>query len=167
MKHKLTLLFALLCASMMTWAVDQDTWIGGNDNYANQFKWYAIDDVTTPMEVVNIQSKDGYDVIFVNVGQADFDRETGIVGCEAITDAGAGVWIKISSLSLIYNDIYFKNSVGTILRGLRIYNAKGTGKSVPTLTVNQMEVTIDASTSETFAIICVAISSTFAISLES
>ena len=152
MKHRFTLLFALLCASMMTWAVDQDTWIGGNDNYANQFKWYAIDDVTTPMEVVNIQSKDGYDVIFVNVGQADFDRETGIVGCEAITDAGAGVWIKISSLSLIYNDIYFKNSVGTILRGLRIYNAKGTGKSVPTLTVNQMEVTIDASTSETFAI---------------
>ncbi len=152
MKHRFTLLFALLCASMMTWAVDQDTWIGGNDNYANQFKWYAIDDVTAPMEVINIQSKDGYDVIFVNVGRADFDRETGIVGCEAITDAGAGVWIKISSLSLIYNDIYFKNSVGTILRGLRIYNAKGTGKSVPTLTVNQMEVTIDASTSETFAI---------------
>ena len=122
---KLSFLFALLCASLMAFATAEDTWLEGNATYANQFKWFAIDGVTAPMEVVNIQSKDGFDVIFVNVGQADFDRETGIIGCEAITDAGAGVWIKISSLTKKNNEIYFKNAGGDVLRGLIIYNDKG------------------------------------------
>ena len=122
---KLSFLFALLCASLMAFATAEDTWLEGNATYANQFKWFAIDGVTAPMEVVNIQSKDGFDVIFVNVGQADFDRETGIIGCEAITDAGAGVWIKISSLTKKNNEIYFKNAGGTVLRGFIIYNDKG------------------------------------------
>ena len=122
---KLSFLFALLCVSMMAFAVAEDTWLEGNATYANQFKWFAIDGVTAPMEVINIQAKDGVDVIFVNVGQADFDRTTGIIGCEAITDDGAGVWIKISSLTKKNNEIYFKNAGGTTLRGLIIYNDKG------------------------------------------
>ena len=122
---KLFFLAALLCASVMAFATAEDTWLEGNANYANQFKWFAIDGVTAPQEVVNIQSKDANDVIYVNVGQADFDRTTGIIGCEAITDAGAGVWIKISSLTKKNNEIYFKNAGGTTLRGLMIYNELG------------------------------------------
>ena len=125
MKNRFTILFALLCASVMAFATAENTWLEGNPTYANQFKWFSIPGVTPPMEVVNIQSKDAQDVIYVNVGQADFDRTTGIIGCEAITDAGAGVWIKISSLTLKNNEIYFKNTGGTILRGLYIYNDKG------------------------------------------
>ena len=153
MRKKLTLFFALLCASMMSWAVDQDTWIGGNDNYANQFKWYAIDGTTAPMAVANIEKKDGQDVIFVNVGQADFDRENGIIGCEAFTDAGAGVWIKISSLTLMYNEIYFKHTNGTVLRALKIYNALGineTGKTTAELSItSSTTLTLDATINET------------------
>ncbi|MBO4454343.1 MAG: discoidin domain-containing protein [Paludibacteraceae bacterium] len=122
---KLFFLAALLCASVMAFATAEDTWLEGNANYANQFKWFAIDGVTAPQEVVNIQSKDANDVIYVNVGQADFDRTTGIIGCEAITDVGAGVWIKISSLTKKNNEIYFKNAGGTTLRGLMIYNELG------------------------------------------
>ena len=150
---KITFLFALLCASMMGFAINQDTWIEGNPAYANQFKWYAIDGTTAPMEVVNIQLKDGQDVIYVNVGQADFDRENGIIGCEAFTDAGAGVWIKISSLTLMYNEIYFKHTNGTVLRALMIYNALGineTGKTTAELSItSSTTLTLDATISET------------------
>ena len=109
----------------MGWAVGEDTYLtcdAGLESYANTFKWYSIENETAPQEVVSIQRKDELPIIYVNVGQADFDRSTGIIGCEAITDAGAGVWIKISSLTLRNNDIYFKNSGGTTLRALRIVN---------------------------------------------
>lgn len=145
---KLFFLTALLCASVMAFATDEDTWLEGNSTYANQFKWFSIDGVTAPMEVVNIQSKNGFDVIFVNVGQADFDRESGIVGCEAITDQGAGVWIKISSLTKKNNTIYFKNSQEATLRGLVIYNDKGETsgdeKTNPQLTIDPTTVTLSA-----------------------
>ena len=41
MRKKLTILFALLCASMMGWAVSQDTYLGcdgGLEAYANSIK---------------------------------------------------------------------------------------------------------------------------------
>ena len=155
---KLFFLTALLCASVMAFATAEDTWLEGNPTYANQFKWFSIDGVTAPMEVVNIQSKDGFDVIFVNVGQADFDREVGIIGCEAITDMGAGVWIKINSLTKKQNTILFKNSAGATLRGLIIYNEKGEAgeepeKADPQLTLNQDAVTLSADVAETFQIV--------------
>ena len=57
-KKKLTILFALLCASMMGWAVSQYIYLGcggGHEAYANSIKWYSLDNVTAPNEVVSIQ----------------------------------------------------------------------------------------------------------------
>ncbi len=125
MKKKLTLLFALLCVSVMGWAVGQNTYLAydaGLEQYANTFKWFAIEGETVPQDVVSIQNKDNVATIYVIVGDAGFDRSTGIVGCEAITDAGAGIWIKVSSLTLRNNDIYIKKTDGTKLRAFRIVN---------------------------------------------
>ena len=128
--RKLTLLFALLCASVMGWAVGQDTYLAydaGLEQYANTFKWFAIEGETVPQDVVSIQNKDNVATIYVIVGDAGFDRSTGIVGCEAITDAGAGIWIKVSSLTLRNNDIYIKKTDGTTLRAFRIVNESVSG----------------------------------------
>lgn len=125
MRKKLSLLFALLCASVMGWAVGQDTYLAydaGLEQYANTFKWFAIEGEAVPQDVVSIQNKDNVATIYVIVGDAGFDRSTGIVGCEAITDAGAGIWIKVSSLTLRNNDIYIKKTDGTKLRAFRIVN---------------------------------------------
>ena len=132
MKNKLYLLFALICASMMSWAYDENVSFPDAGPYANQFSWSSIGGVTAPMGVNSVESKNGFDCIYVNVGQADFDPSTGIVGCELAGYEGAGVWIKISSLVLEDNEIYFKNSGGTTLRGLIIHNsAAGTAPFDP------------------------------------
>lgn len=123
MKKKLTLLFALLCVSVMGWAYDENASFPDAGPYANQFSWSSIGGVTAPMGVNSVESKSGFDCIYVNVGQADFDPSTGIVGCELAGYEGAGVWIKINSLILEDNEIYFKNSGGTTLRGLIIHNS--------------------------------------------
>lgn len=78
MKHRFTLLFALLCVSMMTWAYtsNPDTWIGTTDGtYADQFKWSVIEGVNAPDDVVNIQ-KPGFAAeigIYMNFPNADFN----------------------------------------------------------------------------------------------
>ena len=120
--RKLTLLLALLCATMMGWAFEENATFPNAGTYANQFYWTSIGGVTAPMGVNSVESKSGFDCIYVNVGQADFDPATGIVGCELAGYEGAGVWIKINSLVLADNEIYFKNSGGDILRGLVIHN---------------------------------------------
>ena len=119
---KLSILFALLCVSLMGWAFDENATFPDAGTYANQFYWTSIGGVTAPMGVNSVESKSGFDCIYVNVGQADFDPSTGIVGCELAGYEGAGVWIKINSLVLADNEIYFKNSGGDILRGLVIHN---------------------------------------------
>ena len=69
-----------------------------------------------------MESREGVDVIFINVGEAGFDKSTGVVGCDAFTEEGAGVWVKISSLTKRNNEIYFKTTAGVTLRGLIIVN---------------------------------------------
>ena len=134
MRKKLTILFALLCVSMMGWAYDENASFPEAGSYANQFSWSSIGGVTPPMGVNSVESKSGFDCIYVNVGQADFDPSTGIEGCELAGYEGAGVWIKINSLILEDNEIYFKKSDGTKLRGLIIHNsAAGGGNLTPTL----------------------------------
>lgn len=123
MRKKLTLFFALLCVSVMSWAYNEKASFPDAGPYANQFSWSSIEGVTAPMGVNSVESKSGFDCIYVNVGQADFDPSTGIVGCELAGYEGAGVWIKINSLILKDNKIYFKNSGGTTLRGLIIHNS--------------------------------------------
>lgn len=119
---KLSLLFALLCASMLGWAFDENAKFPATGTYANQFYWKSIDGVTAPMGVNSVEIKEDVDVIFINVGEAGFDKSTGVVGCEAFTEEGAGVWVKIPSLTKRNNEIYFKTTAGETLRGLIIVN---------------------------------------------
>ena len=122
MRKKLTLLFALLCVSVIGWAYNENATFPDAGTYANQFYWKSIENVTPPMGVNSVESREGVDVIFINVGEAGFDKSTGVVGCDAFTEEGAGVWVKISSLTKRNNEIYFKTTAGVTLRGLIIVN---------------------------------------------
>lgn len=156
MKNKITLLLALLCVSVMSWAYDENALFPADGTYANQFYWKSIGGVTAPMGVNSVESKNGFDCIYVNVGQADFDPSTGIIGCEIADYLGAGVWIKINSLVLADNDIYFKNSGGTTLRGLTIHNKaneSGSGKASANLSLNVSTLKLNASLAQTFQIV--------------
>lgn len=141
MRKKLTILFALLCASMMSWAVSQDTYLGcdgGLEAYANSIKWYSLDGVTAPNEVVSIQ-KPGWTGlreggIYVNVGQ-DYDgvKFDGV----AVTVAdycyiqGTGGILYISKFVNKCTSVKFtKNDV--VVRGMRIQNDNGTGDACAT-----------------------------------
>ena len=125
MKHKFTLLFALLCASMMGFAINQDTWIEGNSTYANQFKWYAIEGVDAPKEVVNIQ-KPGFATeigIYMHFPSADFNAVymNGVLtanGTEYKQD-GAGIVVYLSALTSKNTEIIIKKGE-TILWGFVI-----------------------------------------------
>ena len=132
MKHRFTLLFALLCASIMGFAVDQDTWIEGNVNYANQFKWYAIEGVDTPDNVVNIQ-KPGFATeigIYMTFPSADFNAVymNDVLATNEIEykQDGAGIVVYISALTSKNTEIIIKQGE-TIRWGLKVYNAKGEG----------------------------------------
>jgi len=130
---KITFLFALLCASVMGWAVDQNTWIGTTDEtYANQFKWSAVDAVTTPSGVVNIQQP-GFATaigIYVTFPAADFNAVyyNGTLktnGTDFKID-GAGIVFYLSSLTEQNTEIILKWDE-TVKYGLNIYNDKGSG----------------------------------------
>ena len=120
--RKLFILFTFLSVSLLGFAYNENVKFPDAGTYAQQFYWTSIGGVTAPMGVNSVESKSGFDCIYINVGQADFDPATGIVGCELAGYEGAGVWVKISSLNSADNEIYFKNSGGTILRGLVIHN---------------------------------------------
>lgn len=163
---KLFFLTALLCASLMGFAVDQDTWIPVNADgaaYANQFKWYEIDGIAKPNNVVEIQ-KPGFTTevgIYLNFTDAAFDAVyfndvLATDGTEYKQD-GAGMVIHISALTMKNTNIVLKQ--GTTVRfGLRVYNDKGTSsgteKEDPALSLNETAVTLSAeSPAETFQII--------------
>ena len=151
--RKLTFLFALLCVSVMGWAYtsEPNTWIGTTDaTYANQFKWSAIEDVTTPVDVVNIQTPPWASQIgiFTNYTDAAFNEVyyNGELK-EANTDYkqdGAGICFYISSLTEKDVDILIKQN-GTIRFGLHVYNEKG---AAPDTRLNP-ELTITSSVSLT------------------
>ena len=141
MRKKLTLLFALLCASMMGWAVGQDTYLGcdgGLEEYANSIKWYSLDDVTAPNEVVSIQRPGWAGLveggIYVNVGQ-DYDgvKFDGV----AVTVAdycyiqGTGGILYISKFVNKCTSVEFTKG-GAVVRGMRIQNDNGTGDACAT-----------------------------------
>lgn len=141
MKKKLTILFALLCASMMSWAVSQDTYLGcdgGLEAYANSIKWYSLDDVTAPNEVVSIQRPGWAGLveggIYVNVGQ-DYDgvKFDGV----AVTVAdycyiqGTGGILYISKFVNKCTSVEFTKD-DAVVRGMRIQNDNGTGDACAT-----------------------------------
>lgn len=136
---KLSLLFALLCASVMGWAYTSapDTWIGTTDaTYANQFKWSVLDGVATPNDVVNIQQP-GFATaigIYMNFADAGFDGvymngTLATNGTEYKQD-GAGIVVYLSALTAKNTEVLIKQG-STTRFGLNIYNDKGSGGSTP------------------------------------
>ena len=159
--RKISLLFTLILTSMVTFAVDQDEWIGSTDEtYNNQFKWFAIDGVPTPAEVVNIQQpgwseeigiythKSGYNKVTFN----DVEKSDGT----HYHQDGAGAVLFISALTAKNTNVLFYDG-DNVAWGLRIYNEKGESsgaeKTDPVLSLNETEVTLDATSSETFQIL--------------
>ena len=142
---KLTLLFALLCVSVMGWAIAEDTYIGTTDpTYANQFKWYSVPGQTAPQEVVNIQPGTNGIALYVNVGTDLFDgvNYNGVAVATADLEdyyakSGAGAWFYLSQFTTKCTTIEVTNS-GTVIRAFRVQNdneigdACGTGGGDPT-----------------------------------
>ena len=126
--RKFSFLLALLCASMMGWAADQDTYLGvagGCGDYANKVKWFAIDGVATPSNVVEIQKSGDIPSIYVTFADAAFNS---VEGCEWDNHVnGACMWVHLP-LTNQYTDIYVKNN-GTIRWGFTIYYADGATSS--------------------------------------
>ena len=156
---KLTFLFTLLCASAMTWAYD----IAPNTNFwgDHNFQWQEIAGVTAPANVVNVQSKNGFDCLYITFADAAFNRDH-IVGGTVYTDAGAQAWLKLESFTNQYTDVLFYQTGSTtdVRWGLRIYNPNGAtaascaSNHVPVvsavsdasnITYNSAQVTITAS----------------------
>lgn len=130
---KISFLFALLCASVMSFAFTSapDTWIGTTDaTYANQFKWSEIDGVATPTDVVNIQ-KPGFASeigIYITFPDAAFNaiyyNGTQKANGTDFKIDGAGVVFYLSSLTAKNTEIILKNGETTRF-GFNIYNEKG------------------------------------------
>lgn len=136
---KLSLLFALLCVSLMGWAytTDPDTWLGSSDaTYNSQFKWYTIDGVSAPSDVVSIQKPGWSEEIGIYTNKDAFNKVT--FNDEVKTNGthyhqdGAGVILFISALTAENTEVKFYNNE-TLLWGLRIYNDKA-GSSTPAVT---------------------------------
>ena len=159
MKNKLTILFALLCVSVMGWAYDiaPNTSFWGDHN----FQWQEISGVTPPANVVNVQPHESFDCLYVTFTNDLFNKSF-ISGCTAYTDAGAQAWLQLASFTAQYTDVYFyeQGSTTEIRWGLRIYNPAGTPASscasnhlpvvsgvtaASNITYNSAQVTITAS----------------------
>lgn len=130
---KLLTIFALLCVSAVGWAYTSEpgAWIGSTDaTYANQFKWYEVDGVTTPNDVVNIQQPGWATAIgiYMNFADAAFNAVylndvLATNGTEYKQD-GAGMVVYLSALTAKNTTIVIKNGETTRF-GLRIFNDKG------------------------------------------
>ena len=138
---KLSILFAFLCASLMGWAVDQDTYLvcdGGLEDYANKYKWYSLDGATAPTGVVSIQRPawDGLVEcgIYVNVGVAydgvKYDGSA-VTTAEYCYIQGTGGILYISKFVNKCTTVEFTNS-GSVVRGLRIQYDGGAGDACET-----------------------------------
>ena len=130
---KLLTIFALLCMSAVGWAYTSEpgAWIGTTDaTYANQFKWYEVDGVSTPNDVVNIQQPGWATAIgiYMNFADAAFNAVylndvLATNGTEYKQD-GAGMVVYLSALTAKNTTIVIKNGETTRF-GLRIFNDKG------------------------------------------
>ncbi len=123
----------------MGWAytTDPDTWLGSSDaTYNSQFKWYTIDGVSAPSDVVSIQKPGWSEEIGIYTNKDAFNKVT--FNDEVKTNGthyhqdGAGVILFISALTAENTEVKFYNNE-TLLWGLRIYNDKA-GSSTPAVT---------------------------------
>ena len=130
MKKKLTLLFALLCASVMGWAYD----LAPNTNFGSQnLQWKEIDGVNPPANVVNVQSYMGHDCLYITFSDAGFNRDYIGGGAVVYTNEGAQAWLQLESFTNENTDVLFYQTGSTtdVRWGLRIYNAAAGGGSTP------------------------------------
>lgn len=127
---KITFLFALLCASVMGWAADQNTDLpiaAGCDAYAGKVQWKAIDGVATPSNVVEIQKSGNIPSVYVTFADAGFNQ---VEGCEWDNHvSGACIWVHLP-LTYEYTNIYIKQN-GTVRWGFTIYYKDGTPNGTP------------------------------------
>lgn len=130
MKKKLSLLFALLCVSMMGWAYD----LAPNTNFGSQnLQWKEIDGVNPPANVVNVQSYMGHDCLYITFSDAGFNRDYIGGGAVVYTNEGAQAWLQLESFTNENTDVLFYQTGSTtdVKWGLRIYNAAAGGGSTP------------------------------------
>lgn len=159
MKNKLTLLFALLCASMMSFAID---WSGyeylgdgaGGGAYSNKYKLASGEG----QGVVNIQhpgwaTADGIYTTFpagvteCSLGAGNFDID------------GAGMILHLSAFTAKETEVTVTHGTGTCV--FTVYYEDGTeggggggdAKTASELSLNSTAETLDADASETFTII--------------
>ena len=133
MRKKLTLLFALLCASVMGWAVGEGEYIGSTDpNYANQFKWYSIPGETAPMEVVNFQDPHGMG-LYINVGTAAYDgvKYNGVAVVDGFYKQDAGAWLYIANFSTTRCTTVEIVNGTDVVRAFRVLNEAVAGEDCP------------------------------------
>ncbi len=122
MKKKLTILFALLCATVMSWAYD----LAPNTNFGSQnLQWQEIAGITPPANVVNVQAHEGHDCLYITFDDAGFNRDNIGGGAVVYTDAGEQAWLQLESFTNEYTDVLFYQTGSTtdVKWGLRIYNA--------------------------------------------
>lgn len=124
MKKRLTIFLTLLCMSVMGWAYD----LAPNTTFGGNYKWQEIDGVTPPANVVNVQSHEGYDCLYITFADAAFNRDY-IVGGDVFTNDGAQAWLKLASYTEASTDVLFYNTGSTtdVKWGLRILNTSAGG----------------------------------------
>lgn len=163
MKNKLTLLFALLCASMMSFAIDWESkaWIGngsGNGAYTDAMKADCPDGVN----VVNLQIpgfSDSNAGIYITVPDAAFTKATFNGEERTIYTQGAGILFPLTSFTDMYTEVVILNDATprwtfTIYWKDGVESSGGGGDALADaeLTLNSAAETLDAATSETFQI---------------
>ena len=141
MRNKFTLIFALLCVSVMGWAAAQNTYLGcdgGLEAYANTYKWFSLEGATAPNEVVSIQSPAWTGLvecgIYVNVG-TDYDGVkfdgTAVTVADYCYIQGTGGILYISNFTAKCTTVEFTNN-GSVVRGMRIQKDNGIGDACAT-----------------------------------
>lgn len=96
MRKKLTLLFALLCVSVMSWAID---WSGiAYVSGSSQYKAVISPDVPAPGNgIVNVQAN----AIYVTFPSADFDFSEMTAAGISYSQGGAGIFFNLSNFATV------------------------------------------------------------------
>ncbi len=162
MKNKLTLLFALLCASVMSFAIDWDSkpWLGngsGNAAYTDAMKI----DLQAGVNVVNLQEpgfSSGNAGIYITVPDAAFNKATFNGEERTIYSQGAGIILPLAAFTDMYTEVVILNDEN-VRWTVTVYwkdgaeTGGGSGLTNPELSINSAAETLDATNSETFQIV--------------
>ena len=160
--RKLTLLFALLCASVMGFAIDWDSkpWIGngsGNAAYTDAMKI----DLPAGVNVVNLQEpgfSSGNAGIYITVPDAAFTKATFNGEDRTIYSQGAGIILPLAAFTDMYTEVVILNNE-SVRWTVTVYwkdgedTGGGSGLTNPELSINSAAETLDATNSETFQIV--------------